>query len=72
VETLKIIQTRVSPENFNYKFVELCLTCKSTIVWTIVYGVEHETAISVEAYLALVSMGLRFFGYFLALKVSVE
>lgn len=37
---LKIIQTRVSPENLNYEFVELCLTCKSTIIWTIVCGFE--------------------------------
>ena len=41
-------------------------------VWRrVTYGVEHEATISIKAYLALVSMGLRFvlaFGYFLGLK----
>ena len=44
----------------------------------VTYGVEHEAAIRIEAYLALVSMRFRVilaFGYFLGLKgirVNVE
>jgi hypothetical protein len=41
----------------------------------VTYGVEHEAAIRIEAYLAFISMGLRFiliFGYFQGVHVNVE
>jgi len=39
------------------------------------HGVEHEAAIGIEAYLTLISMGLRFilaFGYFQGVRMNVE
>ena len=47
---LKIIQTRVPPEKLNDEFVELSLTCKSAIIWTIVYGIDVNESSGVMRY----------------------
>jgi hypothetical protein len=74
--SLKVVQTRTLSENSNDELVELCLACEPNVFRAVIYGVEHETAVSVESDLPFVLMGVVLFvgilGGLIYVKVGVN